>query len=256
MINRKVFIFAFLFLILILPLTSAAKPQTNVNLNLGYEITYPKQEVIESDVNYTFNFHVFNKSDGLRLDNTTINCSFHLYDHNGSHLVVNENILYEATDKDWEILVEGANFSKTGQYDALVNCESPTYGGFVSYSIEVTPTGKAFDDSQGLVILGLLAMLLFIAWVFLYFGLKIEYLPFKIFLISMGALTILFTVGMSINLIKDLMMVGIVLAASFVSFYRLMLILISAGGIGLIVYIIYMSVKQFWKTRGKVDDDD
>ena len=72
----------------------------------------------------------------------------------------------------------------------------------------------------------------------------------------MGSLLLMFTVGVSVNTITELMIIGSVFAATFVNLYRLMLILISAGGIGLMLYIVYMSVKQFYSYRGLLDNDD
>ena len=62
-------------------------------------------------------------------------------------------------------------------------------------------------------------------------------------------------VGVSVNTIKQLMLLGSVFSGTFTAIYTLMLILVSAGGIGLILYIIVMSIRQFRTHRGLIDED-
>ena len=130
-------------------------------------------------------------------------------------------------------------------------------GGFQEETLcfEVTHTGGEIDTSQGIIIVGLFFILLLLAITFLFWGNKIDYLPFKIFVTSLGGLFLMFTVGVSANVVVQLLTVGSVLAGTFNSLYTLMLILTSAWGIGLVVYLIYMSVRQFYSHRGLIDDN-
>ena len=124
-----------------------------------------------------------------------------------------------------------------------------------SCSFKVTPNGDELDNPQSIIIIGLIFVLILLTGSFLYFGKEIEYVPFKIFLISLGALFLMLTIGISLNTITQLMVIGSVFSGTFINLYRLMLILISAGGIGLMLYIIYMSVKQFYSYRGLLDNE-
>ena len=124
-----------------------------------------------------------------------------------------------------------------------------------SCTFEVTPTGNELDIPQSIIVIGLIFVLILLTSAFLYFGNEIEYVPFKIFLISLGSLFLMFTVGVSLNTITQLMILGSVFSATFVNLYRLMLILISAGGIGLMLFIIYVAVKQFYSYRGLIDKE-
>ncbi len=147
------------------------------------------------------------------------------------------------------------NFSDTsqlGRYDVTGisdGCENS-----FAFFFTITPSGQALDTSQSLIVIGLILVLILLTGSFLYFGNKVEYLPMKIFLISLSILFIMLTVGVSLNAVKQLMIMGAVFSGIFVNLYRLMLILVSAGGIALIVYIIYMSVQQFNAYRGLRDD--
>jgi len=143
------------------------------------------------------------------------------------------------------------NTSQVGRYDVTGisdGCENT-----FSFFITITPSGQNFDTSQSIIVFGLIIILIFLVGSFLYFGNKVDYLPFKIFLIALSVLFIMLTVGLALNAVKQLMILGTVFSGIFGSLYTLMLILVSAGGIGLIVYIIYMSVKQFNMNRGLID---
>ena len=120
---------------------------------------------------------------------------------------------------------------------------------------EVTQSGGTLDTPQSIIIVGLFFILLLLAISFLYWGNKIDYLPFKIFITSLGGLFLMFTIGVSANVVYQLLTVGAVLSGTFNGIYRLMLILTSTWGIGLILYIIYMSVRQFYSYRGLIDKE-
>lgn len=146
------------------------------------------------------------------------------------------------------------NTSQLGRYDVTGvsdGCEN-TFALFIT----ITPSGLDLDTSQSIIVLGLILILILLTVSFIYFGNKTEYIPMKIFLVSLSILFIMLTVGVSLNAVKQLMIMGAIFSGIFVNLYRLMLILVSAGGIGLIVYIIYMSIKQFQSMRGLIDQYD
>ena len=166
-----------------------------------------------------------------------------------STLIINTNMTF-ISGGTFNLVFE--NTSQLGRYDVTGisdGCENS-----FAFLFTITPSGQALDTSQSLIVIGLILVLILLTGSFLYFGNKVEYLPMKIFLISLSILFIMLTVGVSLNAVKQLMIMGAVFSGIFVNLYRLMLILVSAGGIALIVYIIYMSVQQFNAYRGLRDD--
>ena len=131
-------------------------------------------------------------------------------------------------------------------------------GGLIEETIcfEITQTGRDLDTPQGIIIVGLFFILFLISIAFFYGGENTEYRPVKIFLTSLGWLFLMFIVGIAVNVVQQLLTVVATLEGTFSILYTLMLILTSAWGIGLIVYIIYMSMRQFYAHRGLVDDFD
>ncbi len=252
--NKLLFGILILVMIFSVNLIHAAPPtQTNVNLNIGIQIQTSGIETIRQNTNHSFGFHVFNITTQLALDPTTTNCSFHLYNKTGQHQFINDLIDFD--DGDYKITLLGTNFSDLGLYNYYIYCNNSDIGGFARENFEVTPTGQALDEPQGTIVLGIIILLIFLSGIFFYLGKESKYLPAKIFLISMGVLFLMVTLGVSVIIIKELLIIGSIFTTTFVNLYRLMLILISAGGIGLIVYIIHMAVRQFFSHRGLLDNE-
>ncbi len=183
-------------------------------------------------------------------------CYITLVYPNSTILVDNQSMInldngffnYSLTSEQTTPIAEG--------YTGRAICIDGNESAITTFNYEVTATGQRLDQPQSIVIIGLLILLIIIAIIFLYYGNKIEYLPFKIFLMALGVLFVMFTVGVSLTIIKQLLISGSVLSGTFTSLYRLMLILVSAGGIGLMIYIIVMSLRQFRLKRGLVEEDD
>lgn len=153
--KKEVYLIGILvFFILLFPIINAQQPnppQTNVNINVGLTIDFPKIQSIQINTDQTFNFHVFNISDGLRLDNTSVNCTFHLFNFTGDHILSEVDIPFDIPGNDWEIMVQGANFSHNRLYSILVDCRSVILGGFASLPFQVTSTGSIISEADSII---------------------------------------------------------------------------------------------------------
>ncbi len=125
-----------------------------------------------------------------------------------------------------------------------------------NYNFFITPTGECLDTEQSIIVFGLMLFLLFLTAAFLFFGARVEKTSVKIFLIALGVLFLLFTLGFSLNVITELMLIGSVFSGMFLGLYRLFLVLISGAMIAIILYLVTMAVTAFSKSRGMLDDDD
>jgi hypothetical protein len=66
-------------LLFLISLVSSAPPFITTSTSLqGYDIKSPSQEYIKQNQDYTFYFHVFNKSDGSPVSNVSVDCKYHL----------------------------------------------------------------------------------------------------------------------------------------------------------------------------------
>ena len=151
-----------IFCLFLLSFVSAQPFVQDVRLIEGYDIKYPQNGILEINKNYTFFFHVFNMSDGMPVGVTDTNCSFHLYNETGEHAIDFGNIVNDGTHgviNEWGILVTGGNFTKTGDYSYIVQCNSSVLGGYENVGFSVTTTG--YEITTGNAILIFLSVLLF-----------------------------------------------------------------------------------------------
>lgn len=131
----------------------------------GYEIKIPPFGVLKQNTDFHFHFHVFNISDGVPITDISTTCQFHLYNNSGNHLFENNSIKYEidhGSVNEWEVKVDGGNFSQLGSYSYIVQCNSTGLGGFESVEFEVTGTGQEFTQPKAILFLGLMALLIFL----------------------------------------------------------------------------------------------
>lgn len=172
--GKEVFLILALLLIL-MPLISAVAPVTSVaiQLNVGLNIDFPKFESIKQGQDFHFHFHVFNISDGVRMDNSTVNCSFELYNNGGEEQLEVENLEY--ISGDWRILIDGSNFTRIGSYAYLVECHTTDLGGFISFPFEVTPTGTILKTSDSITYFILMGGVLFFFLLCLWGGIVLPF---------------------------------------------------------------------------------
>ena len=154
-------IFTLIILLSLSFVSAVPSPQTNVNLEVGLEIQYPAIDILKQGNGFDFKFHVFNKSTGLSLSNDTTICKFHLYNSTGYEFV-DEELSMNINLVDFEITVLGGNFTNTGFYSYITQCNTSDFGGFISVPIIVTPTGFELTESKAIIYIGLFGILIFL----------------------------------------------------------------------------------------------
>lgn len=113
------------------------------------EIEVPEHGVIKQNDNFIFNFHLFYTANGSLVTNATTDCTFFLINNSGNDILsaniphVNSNVVNE-----WEINVLGGNFTSTGSYSYITQCNSTTGGGFINVGFDVTGSGANFEDGS------------------------------------------------------------------------------------------------------------
>lgn len=203
-----------------------------------------------------FDLGVFERDTDIQLIQTCNNCTFNTI---LNVLLPNGTIIFEdvpmAKDGDFY----NVTFNQTqasGQY--IVNGFGDPSGinSTFNYIFSITPTGQNLDTPQSVLVIGLILILIALTVFFFNASHKTESVPFKVFFGALGFLFIMVTVGVSINSIKQLMLVGSVFSGTFSAIYTLVLALVSAGGVGLMIYIIIVGIRQFRRNSGAVDKDD
>ena len=203
-----------------------------------------------------FDLGVFEQDTTIQLIQTCNNCTF----NNISNILLpNGTIILGEVAMEKDDTFYNFTFNRTGNLGQhIVNGFGDPDGDITTfeYVFSITPTGQNLDTPQSILVIGLILILIALTVFFFNASHKTESVPFKVFFGALGFLFIMLTVGISINSIQQLMLVGSVFSGTFSAIYTLVLALVSAGGIGLMIYIIIVALRQFRRNSGAVDKDD
>ena len=111
----------------------------------GVIIEAPAITYLKQNQDFKFHFHAFNKSNGVSFTDDITSCIFHLYNSTGDH-ILKAPTEYDALD--FEILIDGDNFTQLGSYAYIIQCNTSVYGGYTQRGITVTGDGN--DPNVGL----------------------------------------------------------------------------------------------------------
>jgi len=117
------------------------------------------------------------------------------------------------------------------------------------YDFEVTTTGYKLDTSKSIIIFIGLGIMLLIGILLFIFGIYTKGI-IKVFSIGLAVLLIAFSFGYTINILNAGIGEYTGLIGSFNGLYFLITVLLSVGGIGLILFLIYVAFQYFNKLRG------
>jgi hypothetical protein len=221
-------------LIMILPMISALDT-----------ITFKQNDVVDIKAYCSYN--------GNACDISSAICNISITYPNSSMMVSNQLM----TNNPGGIENYTLNDSSTiGEYNAYMYCIQNGTASSSSWVFTINPTGYAINSSKTgmmytpIIILVILEILLFI------FGLYVQNTTMKIFVMSLVILMIVFTIGYILQMMQSTIGEFTSLTSMFSSVYVLAIILLGTGAILIILYLIVISFKAFYKTRGLIPDMD
>ena len=139
-------IFLFLFLLVLTPMVVAQPPASfpAVQFTEGFAIEFTQVPAYEFNQDLTFNAHIFNLSNGVRIDNSSTDCNYHLFSNTGALIINQQEMVFDTFGLDYEISINQGNFTRLGEYSYLIVCNdtSNNLGGLVSVGMELTADGK------------------------------------------------------------------------------------------------------------------
>lgn len=143
---------------------SVPAPQTS---DVGLEIAFPSFEYGKVKTAFEFPFHIYSLETGLAVT-TGVNCTLHIYDAVGNHLLVANDVTPSHT-YDYEFNINNKTFNTSGQYSFDVYCRCATcgsgnvpLGGYVKHIFTITDDGRSTENNW--FYFGLLLGLMFVAW--------------------------------------------------------------------------------------------
>jgi len=112
MVKSKLLLIVYV-LIFLLSISFIYAPPVQKN-EAGLSIRFPQSDVIKNGRNLELNTHVDRITDGLAMK-SDINCTLHLYNSTGQHIInIWNNVISETFDIEFEL--DGRNFTTNGIY--------------------------------------------------------------------------------------------------------------------------------------------
>ena len=93
------------------------------------------------NTSYNLHVHLYNTTDGLTVNNTEGACTYDLYSENMNWMEQSAGGLLP-DGLDFNIVINESNFTQSGDYFMIVDCNTSTVGGFISFSFTV------YDDEN------------------------------------------------------------------------------------------------------------
>ena len=170
MLNKNfLFIFCMIFLITII---SSAPPVTTVQeFAEGFVIVETPHDYLRLNKDYQYNFFVYNNSNGILIDNSSMNCTFFLSNISGEVILKQESDYF--SDGHWGNEIGGGNFSDAGEFAYGVSCQDDL-GGALSGMFVVTESGIELTKERSILIIGLMIILFLLLSIILYLLFSVE----------------------------------------------------------------------------------
>jgi len=168
------------------PLTSVFSGDTGLEIQAPILPTFPIGESGE------FVLHVFNRTNGVLFNGTTVQCRAVLAGINGSELYQQDATPHS---DHFDLFLNGTHITESGLYGFTINCNNSVAGGFLTGYFEATTSGINHEEPEA-IINGIYLMMLFgISIFFLIFSRNTEHPGIKLFFNLLDYISMLTAVG-------------------------------------------------------------
>ena len=226
-------LFPFLLLILVFSL---------VNFTLAQEIKFTGQQSTE--------LNIFNECEdsGFPCDNN-FQCNITIIDPSQTIIVLNKLMTKNETIYNYTLNVNQT--ASLGLYEDSMCCTNSSHSGCELFVHEITPSGSTgLAEGQGSTLVGILVILLVATIFFLILGILTKSVAFKMFFVSLSILLMIGTIGFGVTIMQNFFGTFSSLVSGFGTFYTILIILLSGGAIGLLIYLIMVAFRVYNIKRG------
>jgi len=179
MTNKLFILFGIVFLFLVGTVTSVSPfISSDISSSPSLQIVFPQLEYHPFGANFKLNFHVFNSS-SFPLDNRTTNCTIHVYNITGDHILKTKGVFGD--EADFEYTINTSVIRNRGYYSYVMWCNTNSEFGYVASYFRVTETGIEPSVDSITTIVGLLLILVFFAALSFWLNSKENYLWYLFF---------------------------------------------------------------------------
>lgn len=184
---------------------------------------------------------------------SSFNCNITIIDPSQQVVILNQQMTRNDTIYNYTLNSNLTNL--LGFYEDTVCCSNSTLGGCDTFFHQITPNGsKPIDSGEGTALLGIMIILIVAIAFFLIFGIYAKNVPFKVFFISLSVILLVGTLGFGVTIMQQLLGTFTNLVSGYGTFYKLLIILLGGGGIGILIYLVVTAFKSLESYRTAVQN--
>jgi len=152
-----------LFIVSFASAVSPFKQQGGTDFTEGYIIEIPQSlDNIKVNTDYNFHIHVFNLTTGFGIrPSNPVSCIIHMYNDVGSH-ILQDNLEADSNAVDFKLTIDKGNFTTSGTYSYIAQCNSSRTGGFIASSFIVSNEGEVLETPHSIIYSTLFLALIFL----------------------------------------------------------------------------------------------
>lgn len=200
-------------------------------------------------------FGIFKQNTDINLifscqNSTYLNISTIYTDPIGLMILSKETNTSKISNGVYNYTVKASNLTSNGDYSVFYHCDLNGLDTPSASTFTVNKSGFIVSTSDALIMLLGFAGIMILSFSFFMGGNLFQQLGVKIFLYGLSAITTVYGIGYGYS-------VSVVLTGEYSSLmnpiggiYQALIYLLMGGGIGLILYLVYMAVMSWSKMRG------
>lgn len=199
---------------------------------------------------------VFKQGECINLLQTCSDCTYNNVTSviSPSGLISIKNILMSKVGVEYNLTF--CNTSELGKYTVNGIGDLSGTSTIWNYWFEITPTGTSLTTQQSIMfIVGIIVMLIIVTFFFILSHI-FKHPGAKVFSMAISAVTLIIIIGIVASNASSYLADFPNLANLYNSYYIVFMCLAGAGMAGVILWLIYYSVKMFNTARGRVVEDD
>lgn len=173
MFNKKLLLMFGLFLLIIIPFVNAVPPITTQFVgNEGLDIQANFQDYYRINEGAELHIFVFNITTGNLVNTSLVSCAVELTDRNGTVLLEGS----PTPDGNHYHMTRSSNIvTVAGSYAVTIVCNDSVIAGYKTAFFEASEGGIAINNGKTILIIGLLAVLVFLLFISLYAMFNVEH---------------------------------------------------------------------------------
>jgi|TARA_Y100000310_G_scaffold30617_1_gene29070 hypothetical protein len=183
----------------------------------------------------------------------SFNCNITIINPLQEVIVLNQQMTRNDTIYNFTLNSNQTNL--LGFYEDSICCNNVSIGNCDNFFHQITTSGsEPIDSGKGFVLTGIMIILIVATIFFLVFGILSKNAPFKVFFVSLSVILLVGTLGFGVTIMQQLMGTFTNLVSGYGTFYKLLIILLSGGALGIIIYLIVVAFKSIESHRRAIEN--